>query len=132
VKIEVVVLMNCYSPWEALSSSRSRLSNDIYLTEERWNHITEPNNHPGNGRLRESSSDTIRLVADAKIPQSLKYRYSKEFDLVEDNTNICYHVLFRFSESPDGKPVPNNHIVTAESNRVKHAMVEPVLTTTEG
>jgi len=45
VKIEVVVSDELLF-WEALSSSRSRLSNDIYLTEERWNHITEPNNHP--------------------------------------------------------------------------------------
>lgn len=107
--------MNCYSPWEALSSSRSRLSNDIYLTEERWNHITEPNNHPEMVDYESQVQDTIRLGRrrqDSLNPQ--KYRYSKEFDnLVEDNTNIVVIVLFCFSEGPDGKPVPNNYIVTA-------------------
>jgi len=68
VKIEVVVSDELLFP-EALSSSRSRLSNDIYLTEERWNHITEPNNHPEMVDYESQVQDTIRY-ADAKIPQS--------------------------------------------------------------
>lgn len=53
-----------------------------------------------------------RRRQDALNPQ--KYRYSKEFDsLVEDNTHIVVIILFRFSEGLDGKPVPNNYIVTA-------------------
>jgi len=43
-----------------------------------------------------------------------KYRYTKAFDrLVGDNTHIVAIVLFRFSEDPTGRPIPNNYIVTA-------------------
>jgi len=43
-----------------------------------------------------------------------KHRYIKPFDnLAEDNTHIIAIVLFRYSEGPDGEPVPNSYIVTA-------------------
>lgn len=48
-----------------------------------------------------------------------KYRYIKPFDdLAEDNTHIIAIVLFRFSEGPDGQPVPNNYIVTAYQKEI--------------
>ena len=48
-----------------------------------------------------------------------KYRYSQPFpDLVDDNTHIVAIVLFRFSEGADGKPLPNDYIVTAYQKAV--------------
>jgi hypothetical protein len=49
---------------------------------------------------------------DALNPQ--KYRYVKAFaELPEGNTHMIAIVLFRFSQGDDGKPYPNNYIVTA-------------------
>jgi len=48
------------------------------------------------------------------VLNSQKYRYSQPFaDLGDANTHIVAIVLFRFSEGTDGKPVPNDYIVTA-------------------
>lgn len=94
---------------------RDRYSNDIYLTEERWEHIIDPENHPEMELCEEHLRETIRAgrrTQDPLNPQ--KYRYSKAFDdLVEGNTHIIAIVLCRFKEGKDGQPVPNNYIVTA-------------------
>lgn len=96
-------------------SVKDRYNNEIYLTEERWNHIIENINHPELEDYEEYVQDVVqsgRRKQDALHPQ--KYRYSKEYrDLVEDNTHIVVIVLFRFSEDEQGKPIPNNYIVTA-------------------
>jgi hypothetical protein len=48
---------------------------------------------------------------DALNPQ--KYRYVKVFaDLPDDNTHMVAIVLFHFRQGEDGKPLPNNSIVT--------------------
>jgi len=94
---------------------RDRFANDIYLTDERWEHIIHPMNHPEMSAYEEHLTETIRSgqrKQDSLNPQ--KYRYVKAFDdLAEDNTHIIAIVLFRFSEGLDGEPVPNNFIVTA-------------------
>jgi hypothetical protein len=99
---------------------RDRYGNDIYLTDERWEHITAPTNHPEmsayEGHLRETIQSG-RRKQDSLNPQ--KYRYIKAFDdLVEDNTHIIAIVLFRFSGGSEGEPVPNNYIVTAYQKEV--------------
>jgi hypothetical protein len=39
-----------------------------------------------------------------------KHRYTKTFDdLAKENTHLVAIVLFRFSEDPQGQPVPNNY-----------------------
>jgi hypothetical protein len=49
---------------------------------------------------------------DALNPQ--KYRYVQAFaDLPEGNTHIVAIAFFRFRQGDDGKPHPNNDIVTA-------------------
>ncbi len=97
-----------------------RQGNEIYLTEERWEHIIEPINHPEMAAYEEHLKDVIRSgrrKQDTLNPQ--KYRYSKAFNgLVADNTHIVVITLFRFSESEDGKPIPNNYIVTAYQKAV--------------
>jgi hypothetical protein len=88
--------------------------NHIYLTQERWEHIIEPVNHPEMADFEQELQETIRSgnrVQDPFNPQ--KYRYSKAFDnLAEYNTHIIAIVLFRFSEQA-GEIIPNNYIVTA-------------------
>jgi hypothetical protein len=99
---------------------RDRYGNEIYLTEERWNHIVEDSNHPELEAYEDYIQDVIQLgrrKQDTLNPQ--KYRYSKEYpDLIEDNTHIVVIVLFRFTEDEQGKPLPNNYIVTAYMKEV--------------
>jgi len=97
-----------------------RYGNMIYLTEERWNHITETTNHLEMQDYENHVQDVIqtgRRKQDTLNPQ--KYRYSKAYDdLMMDNTHIVVIVLFRFTEDEQGKPVPNNYIVTAYMKEV--------------
>lgn len=92
-----------------------RIGNRIYLTDERWEHIIDPTNHPELAELEAEIQETIRTgqrKQDALSPQ--KYRYSKAFGhLPEDNTHVVVIVLFRYTEGTDGKPIANNYIVTA-------------------
>ena len=92
-----------------------RYGNDIYLTHERWLHITESLNHPEMSDYEEQLKETVRLGDRRQDPLNPhKYRYTKEFDdLIEDNTHLVAIVLFRFSENIEGVPVPNNYVVTA-------------------
>lgn len=101
-------------------SERDRYGNDIYLSDERWEHITESANHPEmltyEGELRETIRSG-RRKQDALNPQ--KYRYMKSFDsLAEFNTHIVAIVLFRFTEDENGTPAPNNYIVTAYQKEI--------------
>jgi hypothetical protein len=99
---------------------QDRYGHHIYLTEERWNHIIEDINHPELADYEEYIKDTLqtgRRKQDTLNPQ--KYRYSQSYpDLVEYNTHIVVIVLFRFSEDEQGKPEPNNYIVTAYMKEV--------------
>jgi hypothetical protein len=92
-----------------------RYGNDVYLTQERWEHIIEPMNHPEMSSYEEHLKEAVqsgKRKQDSLNPQ--KYRYIKPFDdLAEDNTHIVAIVLFKFSEGPDGEPITNNYIVTA-------------------
>jgi hypothetical protein len=92
---------------------QDRDGNEIYLTEERWAHITErhPEMLPHEDPLRETIRSGQRRQ-DALNPQ--KFRYSKEFSgLSEANTHVVAIVLFRFAEDEDGRPRPNNYVTTA-------------------
>ncbi len=93
--------------------------NRIYLTHERWEHITEPFNHPEMSAYEEHLRETIQLgrrKQDFLNPH--KYRYSQVFDdLVGDNTHIVAIVLFRFREKA-GELVRNNYIVTAYQKEI--------------
>lgn len=99
---------------------RDRVGNEIYLTQERWEHIIEPINHPEMTFYEEHLQDTIRIgkrKLDSLNPQ--KYRYSQAFDdLAENNTHIVAIVLFRFSESEAAQPIRNNYIVTAYQKEI--------------
>ena len=102
--------------WEV----RDRDGHLIYLTEERWEHIIDPLNHPEMEGYEDHLQTTLQSgqrKQDSLNPQ--KYRYSITFDdLVEDYTHIVAIVLFRFREGDDGKPVANNYVVTAYQKAV--------------
>lgn len=97
-----------------------RYGNAIYLSQERWEHIVQSLNHPEMLAYESHLQETIQSgqrKQDSFNPH--KYRYVKEFaDLAEDNTHIVAIVLFRFSEGEEGKPVPNNYIVTAYQKEI--------------
>ncbi|MDQ3011885.1 MAG: hypothetical protein M3X11_14400 [Acidobacteriota bacterium] len=101
-------------------SEGDRFGNQLYLTEERWQHITEPMNHPEMLASEDELRNTIltgRRKQEVFNPQ--KYRYMKAFDhLAEDNTHIVAVVLFRFAEDENGALLPNNYIVTAYQKEI--------------
>lgn len=100
---------------------RDRSGNTIYLSEERWHHITEPENHPDMIDREIELKQTIqsgRRKQDVINPQ--KYLYTLAFPgLDEDNTHVVVIVLFRFRENEDGRPVPNNYVVTAYQKEIR-------------
>ena len=100
--------------------TRDQYGNEIYLTEERWEHIIDPMNHPELEDFEEAVQETIESGQRKHDTLSFhKYRYSRAFDaLPEYNTHIVAIVLFRFTEGTDGKPYPNNYIVTAYMKEV--------------
>jgi len=99
---------------------RDRYGNSIYLTNERWEHVVDPVNHPEmsdfDNHLKEAIRSGVRKQ-DKLNPQ--KYRYTMPFnDLAENNTHIVAIVLFRFEANNLGNPVPNNYIVTAYQKEI--------------
>ncbi len=101
-------------------SVQDRYHHPIYLTQERWEHIIEPINHPEMADYEDHLQETIQTgqrKQDGVNPQ--KYRYTKQFDdLVEDNSHIVAIVLFKPREGGNGKPISNNYIVTAYQKEI--------------
>jgi hypothetical protein len=97
-----------------------RHGNTIYLTEERWEHIVDPINHPEMLDYEEELKETIQTgIRRQDVLNPQKYRYSESFDnLVEDNTHIIAIVLFRFREDVARKPEANNYVVTAYQKEI--------------
>ncbi len=95
---------------------RDRLGNEIYLTEERWEHIVNPANHPEMFEYENEFRETIRFGnRKQEMLNPSKYRYSKAFEnLTASNTHIVAIVVFRLSEDLS----PNNFIVTAYQKKV--------------
>ncbi|MEO0984082.1 MAG: hypothetical protein AAFY20_00885 [Cyanobacteria bacterium J06639_14] len=92
--------------------------NAIYITEERWEHIIDPDNHPEMEDLEENLIEVIRTGQRQQNPfNPQKSFYRKSFDGLSDRNNqIEAVVLFRFKSDGD-KIVPNNYIVTAYPKR---------------
>lgn len=101
-------------------TEQDRYGNNIYLTQERWEHIIDPLNHPEVKDYEEELKETVRM--GTRKQDSLnrqKYRYSKEFDnLPANNTHIVAIVLFRIRESEVGEIESNNFIVTAYQKEI--------------
>lgn len=99
---------------------KDRLGNEIYLTEERWEHISSPTNHPEMLNYESELREAIRSghrKQDMLNPQ--KFLYSKRFDnLTAKNTHITAVVFLRFTEDEGGELLSNNFIVTAYQKKV--------------
>lgn len=93
---------------------RDRYGNEVYLTQERWEHIIDPINHPEMAEYEDRLKETIQTgdrKQDSLNPR--KYRYLKAFNrLAEDNTHDMVIVLFGFILDERGKPAFNNFITT--------------------
>jgi len=94
--------------------------NAIYLTQERWDHIIDPINHP---EMVDYESYLKKTIQTGKRKQDslspYKYRYAKDFNsLSSDNTHIVAIVLFRYKETKTGMLIDNNYIVTAYQKQI--------------
>ncbi len=100
---------------------RDRSRNQIYLTEERWLHITESTNHPEMLDFEEHLKTTIKKGSRKQEPLNpRKYRYSFWFqDLPPGFNHIVAIVLFGFELNKQGQTVPNNYIATAFLKHMK-------------
>jgi len=90
-------------------SATDQLGYEIYLTDERWNHICEE--HP---EMHQHESQVIETVQRGqRFQDSVRpdiFLYYRDFgDLPAGNTTIV--VVVRFGFAPDGSE--NNFIVTA-------------------
>ncbi len=94
---------------------QDREGNPIYLTRERWEHITSPTNHPEMADYEEHLKTAIqRGRRRQELLNPRKYRYSYPFDdLPDDSSHIVVIVLFGFDVDRQGRTVPNNYIATA-------------------
>jgi len=97
---------------------KDRFGNEIYLTDERWQHIVE--GHPEMRDCEEVLQQVIRLGTRTQEPLApQKFRYSRAAGgLPDGNTHVVAIVLFRFEEHPDGSVRRNNYVVTAFQKRV--------------
>ena len=100
---------------------QDRYGNTIYLTEERWKHITNPANHPDMEGYCDHPKMTIqtgRRRQEALAPH--KYRYLRFFDdLVGDNNCIVAVVRFKFDVDENGNIIENNFVLTAYQKTIK-------------
>ena len=99
---------------------RDKFGNDIYLTQERWEHIIDPMNHPEMAAYEEELKDTIRKGSRKQEPLNpQKYRYTHAFEnLPLDNTHIIAIVLFRLQEKGTGEIEFHNFITTAYQKEI--------------
>jgi hypothetical protein len=84
-------------------------------------HIIDPMNHPEMSDYEDQLKATLQ---DGRRKQDIlnpnKYRYSLAFDdLTGYNTHLVTIVLFRFGTAENGRPIPNNYIVTAYLKTVR-------------
>jgi len=96
----------------SLSLLQPPRSNEIFLTDERWQHIVET--PEGMTNFRRYLFETLRTGQrrqDAFDPS--KYKYSKKFtDLPDDFTHVVGVVKFSQQMTTQGE-VPNNFVLTA-------------------
>jgi hypothetical protein len=97
----------------AQESAHDKLGNEIYLTDERWEHIVETHEEMVGYRghifavLR-----TGQRRQDALDPS--KYKYTKRFtDLPKGFTHVVVVVKFIHRQDAQGIERPNNFILTA-------------------
>ncbi len=94
-------------------SVHDRGGREIYLTEERWEHIVSK--HCELADHLNDVLDTIRLGRRRQEQRDLRtYKYYRRYDdLPAPFNHILVIVAFRFQKLPDGRTVPNNFVVSA-------------------
>jgi hypothetical protein len=92
-----------------------RDGNPIYMTEERWHHITEPNNHPEVAAYESAVKAALQKGRRRQEPLNpRKYRYTYPIGNSFDNFNsVVVIVLFGFDVDEWGTTIPNNFVATA-------------------
>ncbi len=100
---------------------QDRYEHFIYLTDERWKHITNPVNHPGMEDYCNYLKETIRTGKRKQYDlDPRKYRYIQWFnDLPEDNNCIIAVVRFKFDVDETGATVENNFVLTAYQKNIR-------------
>jgi hypothetical protein len=94
---------------------RDRDGNLIYLTEERWRHITDDENHPEMADYEEHLKIALRSGRREQEPLNpRKYRYTHFFsNLAEGFNHLVAIVLFGFNINKQGETEQNNYVTTA-------------------
>ncbi len=92
---------------------RDREGREIYLTEERWDHIVSRHSE-----LRDHRDDVLKTVRRGRRrqqphdPQTYVYRLHCD-SLRSPFNGMLVVVTFRFQQNEQGEMTPNNFIVTA-------------------
>ncbi len=94
---------------------QDRYGNSIYLTQERWEHIININNHPEIEDYEEHLKTTIRRGRRRQEPLNpRKFRYYHHFEDLPDNVNHIVAIVFlSFEIDQIGRTLPNNYVATA-------------------
>jgi hypothetical protein len=105
----------CMSKTGTRWTVQDRQGNPIYLTEERWQHIVDPTNHPEVVEYESHLQLAIRKGKRRQEPLNpRKYRYIHDFDdLPEDFNQLVVIVLYSFEIDEEGHTLPNNYVATA-------------------
>ncbi len=102
-------------PGGRLWTQTDRFGNEIYLTAERWEHITDPDNHPELEPYFEHIRETIqkgKRKQDTFDPRSWEYALAFP-NLPLDYTHIVVAVRFRWTMDPDGTEHEEKFVKTA-------------------
>ncbi len=74
---------------------QDRYGNSMYLTQERWEHIINVNNHPEIENYEEHLKTTIRRGQRRQEPLNFrKYRYYHYFEDLPDHVNHIVVIVF--------------------------------------
>jgi hypothetical protein len=87
----------------------------IYLTEERWRHIVDGDNHPEMQEYEEHLKITLQKGQRQQEPLNpQKYRYARFFDNLLGEFNYLVAIVLFGSKVDDQNNVePNNFVTTA-------------------
>jgi hypothetical protein len=97
--------------WE----QRDRFGNAIYLTDERWRHIVDPDNHPEVEPHFELIRATVRegrRRQDPLDPQAWQY-YQPFDDLPDGNTHVVVCVRLKVVDDAEGGAHEERFVTTA-------------------
>ncbi len=102
-------------PSGKLWMQNDRFGNAIYLTDERWEHIIDPDNHPEIEPFLAQIRATIQLGRRKQDAyDSRSWEYSLAFsDLPLDYTHLVVCVRFRRSKDDEGNERDEKFVTTA-------------------